>query len=147
MRAQEISDPVDRKRFALAGRSKFTLESPTGTRFTFRMTKSPEEAERPPVWFVSVLCGPDNDDDYRYIGIVGADDVWRFGRKAKVSRDALSVVSFAWAWPRIAALGSLAGAKFWHEGKCGRCGRTLTVPESIASGLGPLCLSKIVGPL
>ncbi|MGQ4872128.1 MAG: DUF6011 domain-containing protein, partial [Candidatus Thorarchaeota archaeon] len=27
--------------------------------------------------------------------------------------------------------------RIWHEGKCGRCGRRLTVPESIESGYGP----------
>jgi hypothetical protein len=30
-----------------------------------------------------------------------------------------------------------------HEGKCGRCGRLLTVPSSIESGIGPEC-SKIM---
>jgi hypothetical protein len=29
----------------------------------------------------------------------------------------------------------------WHEGRCGRCGRKLTVPESIESGFGPECAS------
>jgi hypothetical protein len=33
--------------------------------------------------------------------------------------------------------------EFWHEGKCCRCGRKLTVPASIASGIGPECATKI----
>ena len=28
--------------------------------------------------------------------------------------------------------------EIWHEGKCGKCGRTLTVPDSIINGLGRL---------
>jgi hypothetical protein len=32
-------------------------------------------------------------------------------------------------------------------GKCGICGRTLTVPESIERGIGPVCLSRIGGGL
>lgn len=28
------------------------------------------------------------------------------------------------------------------EGACGRCGRKLTVPGSIASGIGPTCAEK-----
>jgi hypothetical protein len=32
--------------------------------------------------------------------------------------------------------------ELWHEGRCGKCGRALTVPESIESGLGPVCESR-----
>ena len=30
-----------------------------------------------------------------------------------------------------------------HEGRCARCGRALTVPESIDSGFGPECARKV----
>jgi hypothetical protein len=36
-----------------------------------------------------------------------------------------------------------AGFDVHHEGKCGRCGRKLTVPESVKSGFGPECAGKI----
>lgn len=29
--------------------------------------------------------------------------------------------------------------EIWHHGRCGRCARPLTVPESIQLGLGPEC--------
>jgi hypothetical protein len=32
----------------------------------------------------------------------------------------------------------------YHHGKCGKCGRKLTTPESILTGLGPEC-SKMLG--
>ena len=31
----------------------------------------------------------------------------------------------------------------WHEGRCGRCGRKLTVPESIEAGYGPECINLV----
>jgi hypothetical protein len=31
----------------------------------------------------------------------------------------------------------------YHEGRCGACGRRLTTPESISSGLGPVCAGRI----
>lgn len=46
---------------------------------------------------------------------------------------------------RLCAEHAIAGGvippslEVWHEGRCGRCGRALTVPESIASGIGPVC--------
>jgi hypothetical protein len=35
-----------------------------------------------------------------------------------------------------------AGVEVWHEGHCMRCGRALTVPESISTGLGPVCAGR-----
>ena len=35
-----------------------------------------------------------------------------------------------------------AGFDVHHEGKCGKCGRPLTVPESVKTGLGPICSGK-----
>ena len=29
-----------------------------------------------------------------------------------------------------------------HHGRCGRCGRKLTTPESIRLGLGPVCVTR-----
>lgn len=35
---------------------------------------------------------------------------------------------------------ALRGAvEIWHEGACGCCGRALSVPASVAMGLGPAC--------
>jgi hypothetical protein len=33
--------------------------------------------------------------------------------------------------------------EIWHEGRCCRCGRRLTVPESIYAGIGPDCAGKM----
>ena len=30
-----------------------------------------------------------------------------------------------------------------HDGRCGRCGRQLTVPSSIDKGIGPECATKM----
>ena len=34
----------------------------------------------------------------------------------------------------------------YHVGKCGKCGKKLTTPESILTGLGPTCSNKIGVP-
>ena len=33
--------------------------------------------------------------------------------------------------------------ELWHEGRCGKCGRVLTVPTSISTGFGPDCLRRL----
>lgn len=131
--------------FLLAGRARFTLVSKaTGTRFTYQVRRKADGG----VFFVSVLTGSDNESDYTYVGFVKADRPSEFihgGQKARVGRDAPSAKAFAWFWPR-AAFGSLpATCEVHHQGRCGRCGRALTVPESITMGLGPECAGKAAG--
>ena len=61
------------------------------------------------------------------------------GRKSRVGEDAPSARAFRWIWSRFVSDKDFAPAEFWHEGRCGRCGRKLTVPASIERGLGPVC--------
>lgn len=131
--------------FILAGNATFTLVSKkTGTRFTYRVRAGEirEGATLPDVWFVSLLVGSDNEGDYAFLGSIFArDGVYRPGKKSKVSPDAPGAKAFAWFWSRL-ALREPETVEFWHAGRCGRCARRLTVPESIAIGLGPECAQK-----
>lgn len=124
--------------FALAGRARLTLVSQrTGARFTYRIVQGDGSASH--LWFVSLLTGPDNGNDYQYLGTIFNCATYRHGRKSRVGQDAPSARAFAWAWPFIYCGETPPACEIWHEGRCGRCGRALTVPESIASGIGPVC--------
>ncbi len=98
-----------------------------------------------PAFFVAVLSGPDNTSDYTYIGMIHGT---KFGvtRASRRMADALSVKTFEWALGRFLANVKEMPAlmEVWHTGRCGRCGRELTVPESVASGIGPEC-ARIMG--
>ena len=130
--------PGRRRHYVLAGKSTITIMSrTTGTRFTYRVTKSDAQPGQWPVFFVALLSGPDNERDFQYLGTIFSYG-FSLTKKSRASRDAKSVVAFDWLskhWedPRV---------EVWHEGVCGRCGRKLTVPESIESGLGPICADK-----
>ena len=131
--------------FLFAGRAKFTLVSTaTGARFTYRVTKA--EAEDGP-WFVSVLSGPDNEADFSYMGCIFPDKPGRVihTRKSRVTADAPSAKALAWYLSQLEGANedALGKVEFWHSGTCGRCGRELTDPESIETGLGPVCAGKV----
>jgi len=133
---------IDTKTFALAGNATFTVTSlATGTRFTYKVDLA-DDAKR---YFVSVLTGPDNWTNYKYFGTINPNTgEFRFGNpeRVKVSLDAPSARGFEWFWRHLnAEQNKLAAVKVSHEGKCCRCGRKLTVPESIESGIGPECAS------
>lgn len=134
--------------FILAGRAVFTL-SGKASRFTYRVNrKDAEPGSRygnQPTFFVSLLNGPDNTSDYRYVGILDpATGHVRLTRNSKVGLDAPSVKALHWALPKIWAKAPMPPAfQIRHEGKCGRCGRALTVPESIDTGFGPECAGHL----
>lgn len=137
-------DPASVKAFALAGNARLTLVSKrTETRYTYRLRAAGND---PSLVFVSVLTGPENEADYVYAGTIRDGGRYAHGKaeKAKISRTAPSVVAFAWAWDHIIAGNVPATLEIWHEGRCGRCNRPLTVPESIASGIGPECGGKLL---
>jgi Family of unknown function (DUF6011) len=127
--------------FALAGNAVFTLVSlKTQTRFTFKV----RAAEQGPMHFVSVLTGPDNTSDFAYFGFLRRGVFFHGGQKARVGKDAPSVKAFDWFWRHMAQGDDVSTlVEVHHEGRCGRCGRALTVPESIKSGFGPECIGKV----
>lgn len=130
------------EKFAKAGHAIFTLVGKT-SRYTYQIVKKETEG-RPPIWFVSVLTGPNNTSDYQYIGeLVFNGSTFRPGKpeKVKVSADAPSVKAFAWTWNKIVTQKAeqVEHLEIWHVGKCGKCGRPLTTPESLTLGLGPIC--------
>lgn len=132
-------DPSHFERFATAGNAIFTVESSrTGARFTYRVRARASIGNG--VLFVSVLTGSDNENDYSYIGWIDQWHGFRHGgAKSSIGSDASSVIAFAWLWRHRS---NPSPARVYHEGRCGRCGRRLTVPSSIESGLGPECLEK-----
>lgn len=138
--AAQISDPSVIRRFATAGRARFTLVSEkTGARFTYQVkVKKDDEGEPTDFFFVSVLTGPQNTNDYTYLGCL-THGRFVHDRRLRIGTSAPSRQAFTWFWNRVQQSKELSQCECWHEGKCGRCGRVLTVPESVASGLGPKC--------
>lgn len=131
-----VSNP---KEFAFAGNATITLESEnTKNRFTYKITKSKDDDN---LFFIKLLHGPDNENDYRYIGCYYVDSNYFY--PCKKFREV--PVPF---WP-----GSMRAISYfldhldnlpkklhvYHEGRCAKCGRKLTTPESIERGFGPKC--------
>jgi TPR repeat protein len=143
-----LANAADVQRFALAGNATITLVSAkTGTRFTYKVRK-PQNQEQPgPVrHFVSVLTGSDNENAYTYLGQMynrPSGAMYSHGRKSRIGLDSTSAKAFDWFWRAIAKGRMPDNVQVWHEGRCGRCGRKLTVPQSIADGFGPECAGRL----
>lgn len=133
----------------LAGNATVTVKNErTGNRYTYKLTR-PKPGESP-MRFVKLLTRADNVEGFTYFANIkinggteytGAERLQYFhGRKARISEQAPGVATFKWLLSFLVYGKPLPGfIQIWHEGRCARCGRKLTVPESIASGLGPEC--------
>ena len=144
-----LTDVERIRAFVVAGDARFTLRSArTGTRFTYRV-QAPRTDGRTDhdanVRFVKVLNGSDNDADYVYLGNIFDGVRYFIGRKSPLGNDAPSARAFSWFWARLLDTTTPlpADLEFFHAGCCARCSRTLTTPESIEIGLGPVCAGKV----
>ncbi len=138
--SHQMTDVAQIKTFVRGGNSRFTLVSKkTGTRFTYKVRAS----EDGKVHFVKFLSGPDNVNAYTFLGTIFADGSFRLTSRNSITAQTPSAVAFTWFFDAIASAQVPAQLEFWHEGRCGRCGRVLTVPESIATGFGPECAGMV----
>ena len=122
-----------------AGKALFTVENrKTGNRFTFKVCVCDRDEN---LYFVSVLNGPDNYYNYTYLGIVRNKVDFTLTKKSRYTENCQSYKVFKWLLANLNNLPEFIEIN--HEGKCLRCGRRLTVPESIKSGFGPECINKV----
>ena len=114
---------------------------------------------------ISMLVGPDNTADYQAVAFW--DDAKRLvfpWRRFRGAGSTMRIDGFTWQaagwssieqklaiWADLAIRGAEPDAHgFWHqegyallaEGRCCRCNRKLTHPESIQYGIGPECAKK-----
>jgi hypothetical protein len=109
---------------------------------------------QPSRYFVSLLTGSDNERDYSYMGMLVPtnpdypdQNLYSFvrTRNSRQDSEAPSVKAFVWTLNHLTnGQGHTPDdVEIWHAGKCGMCGRKLTVPSSIALGIGPECLQRV----
>lgn len=156
-----LSDAVQSLKFLLAGNATITVVSKkTGTRYTFSVKKakcrvhsgngrtnlsamnSCDDCKKADMYFVSLLAGPDNTSDFQYLGIIDSNG-FRLTGKSRMNDSSTPVKAFRFTFENLVACNIPEVLEIWHEGRCGRCGRKLTVPSSIESGFGPECQNYI----
>lgn len=104
----------------------------TGAHRTIRVKYAKSMGKR----IIEMLVGNDNENSYKGFGTVEADGkitLWR-GRDSDFFRILAKMVMNPEEW--------LDRATFQFEGKCIRCNRKLTNPESLKSGIGPECAKR-----
>ena len=140
-----LTTALDITNFVLAGNAILTLESQkTGVHYTYRVQRAKAPDGSPcNRWFVSLLTGPQNTSDYTYIGLLD-EYGFRLTAGSKLGADAAPVRGFKFMWTHAHDRNSMPPQMLVrHEGRCGRCSRVLTVPESLDNGNGPECIKHV----
>ena len=122
--------------FIFGGNSVFTLlNTQTSNRFTFKVKKHKFDD----VFFVSVLTSP---DVFEFIGSYKSDK-FKHSKKSRISETSQSVRVFNFVISKLQQSNLSELIEIWHHGRCGKCGKMLTVPKSIQTGFGPECIKSI----
>lgn len=131
------------KHFLTAGKATVTLENTSTKKHqTYRITRGKKTQQFPdPALFVSVMTGADNESTYSYMGVLAEDlSELRLTKRSRFMQDSLAVLGFRYLLRRVASqIPDSEMIKVHHSGRCGRCSRLLTHPDSIESGIGPEC--------
>lgn len=115
---------------------KITIYNPkTGGQRTFRIkTQKKDSKFAPGQRIISLLTGPDNENDYQGFGFVNGGKIHLWKKKnTDQFRKLAKVVENPNIFPFM---------EVHFEGKCRVCNKTLTDRESILSGIGPVCAGK-----
>jgi len=152
------TDAAAVREYVMGGRSTFTVVSTkTQARYTFRVRvpvvrrrnkAAGETIEQYRARKAAALAGPrtveamtgsDNYADYTQIGTITEEG--SFTEKSWTPRKVEGrKTGFAWFWMAVnEAQEKLVQAEVWHDGHCSCCGKKLTVPESLSTGIGPVC--------
>lgn len=110
----------------------------SGKHRTFRIRTQPDNAKfAPGQRILALLTGSDNNTSYTQIGWVqpsGAITLWPKFRTEGYNKliDVLLRIDY---WQN-------RGFKYMYEGRCCRCFRRLTTPDSVTAGIGPECAKR-----
>lgn len=129
-------------KFVWGGSAYFTIVDRTAERrFTYHVSGW---KKKPDWYFVQVLTTPDFYEDLCVaVKNIGGFYIKR-NRDGRITASAPSYKTFEdFIVALVQCKFDAERLEFWHSGRCCVCARQLTVPESIANGIGPECAGKM----
>jgi hypothetical protein len=129
------------------GAAILTVSNGKGEHVTFSVKAPKKTTERggrtidrgAAIRFVSIMSG----DTYVYSGLLDSNDGIKTTKGSKISREDRRFAAVSWVLRQVAkGIPLPEGYALAHQGCCLRCGRALTNPDSIASGIGPECRAQ-----
>lgn len=138
------------KEFLLAGRAVFTVNNDKGEHYTYKVRGKDGEykGEKQRTFFLSVKKDSlQSRFGYVYIGIVNPDKgTIKCTTKSHFMPGQREYDVAAWASQCVIQKKLIPdNYQIQHAGRCGRCAKLLTDPQSIERGIGPDCWKVMHG--
>lgn len=128
------------ERYILGGKATITLFSEqTEKHYTYKISKCKTSNT---LFFVSLLIAP---NEYQYIGILTTGNsglTFKSTRATSIPVTSKPFQAFRFFTVRLVKNDIPSKLRIFHEGRCGKCGRKLTTPESIERGFGAVCYER-----
>jgi len=117
----------------------FTIKSTkSGEHRTFRVrTQKPDADFAPGKRILALLTGPDNEQSYT--GFAFVDD---FGIHVWTKKRTETFLAYTTMLENLTAHETAGRVEVLAATKCRVCNRKLTTPESVTSGIGPICSAR-----
>ncbi len=113
----------------------------SGKHFTYRLStvrKGDLEGKR----IAALLTGPDNNASYKGFGFIISPEEGITDPVIKVWRKYLQSEAFMKHAQLLEGCANEHVQEWMQEGRCMKCGRKLTTPESLKAGVGPVCAGR-----
>lgn len=121
---------------------KITIVNRQGEHRTFQIKTQKKDARfAPGKRIIALLSGPDNQHDFMSFGFVDDNGVhvWQKHRTKSFLWFAELINVLVGKLPSTCKAELFEGYEVMISKRCLRCNRELTTPESIESGIGPVC--------
>ena len=131
---------IDILTYLFLGKAFFTIKSlKTGNHFTYRVSASPRRGDLHFVWVKSIT------NTFVYLGSIKNKRNFELTDGSNFDSKSLPYIAFKYlldvAFHKTEIPPQL---EVYHTGRCGRCGRWISTPDSIKRGIGPECY-KVLG--
>lgn len=138
---EKVLNLVQLKEFITGGKAFLTIRNNnSGERRTYKFFKYKNQTN-PHMVYVNGMVGLDNENSYTFLGRFDIRNLQYIHKiNSRINEDAVIVKGIKYMLFQLANNTTHAAIEYWHEGKCCRCGRLLTTPESIDAGIGPECI-------
>lgn len=140
---KRLTDKDDIQMYITGGKGKFRLKSTRSNKeFTYKIscvTNKWNERYNENIFYVSSVIPGSN----RFLGIYNLEDnKYIHSKKSLIKFDSLEVKGFKWLIHQFDIDDIFPEEmEFYHMGICSCCGKSLTTPESIKMGIGPVCFN------
>lgn len=139
----KLTDKEQIQMYVFGGKGRFRLKSIKSEK-EFEYKLSPMSKRNPRYDEYTYYVSMKKDYGYDFLGVLKVEDnKYIHSRKSHYNFDSSVVKGFRWLLEQFEKEGDFSDMmEFYHMGICSCCARTLTTPESIKFGIGPVCFKR-----